>query len=272
MLIAEIGLNHLGQSENLINYIDKLIETDVDAVTLQVREPEFYDEKWGGHPAGFFNLELHKDNYFYVKEKIRASGKKFGIAIGDINYINFFESLNVDFYKVIRNDITDFKLIDKLIETKKEVIVSTGLSSNIEISKFVNYIGDNKNFKLNHTQLSYDIEDCNLNAIKNMKQNYGLEVSFGNHCKDINVLYMALCYNPSDILFYVKHIENVPDSEHAIHLSKVNEVVNNINNFKKALGTGIKKTSINKMEETPYEKSERLKNEDADGWDNTLWG
>ena len=246
MLIAEIGLNHLGQSENLINYIDKLIETDVDAVTLQVREPEFYDEKWGGHPAGFFNLELHKDNYFYVKEKIRASGKKFGIAIGDINYINFFESLNVDFYKVIRNDITDFKLIDKLIETKKEVIVSTGLSSNIEISKFVNYIGDNKNFKLNHTQLSYDIEDCNLNAIKNMKQNYGLEVSFGNHCKDINVLYMALCYNPSDILFYVKHIENVPDSEHAIHLSKVNEVVNNINNFKKALGTGIKKTSINK--------------------------
>ena len=267
MLIAEIGLNHLGQSNILSKYIKELTLTNVNAITIQVREPEFYNTKWEG-----FDLELHKDNYFHIKDRIHSSGKKFGIAIGDINYINFFESLNVDFYKVIRNDITDFKLIDELIKTGKEVIVSTGLSSNKDISKFIEHIGDNKNFKLNHTQLSYDIEDCNLKAIKSMKSQYGLEVSFGSHCKDINILYMALCYEPSDILFYVKHIESVPDSEHAINLSEVNEVVDNLNKFKTALGSGIKKTSINKMEETPQERAERLKNEDADSWDNCIWG
>ena len=46
----------------------------------------------------------------------------------------------------------------------------------------------------------------------------------------------------------------------------------NLNKFKTALGTGIKKTSINKMEETPQERAERLKNEDADSWDNCIWG
>ena len=96
MLIAEIGLNHLGQSNILSKYIKELTLTNVNAITIQVREPEFYNTKWEG-----FDLELHKDNYFHIKDRIHSSGKKFGIAIGDINYINFFESLNVDFYKII---------------------------------------------------------------------------------------------------------------------------------------------------------------------------
>ena len=242
MIIAEIGLNHLGSRQLVESYIDKLIDTDIDAVTLQVRESEYYNTKWNN-----YDLELDKDVYFYVKDKLHSAGKKFGIAIADINYIYFFESVGVDFYKVIRNDITNFELIDKLKDTGKEIIVSTGLSSDKDISKFINHIGDDKNFKLNHTQLSYDIEDCNLKAIKHMKFRYNKEVSFGSHCNNINVLYMALCYEPSDILFYVKHTENVPDSKHAIETDNVYEFVKNLKLLSTAVGTGIKQKMENKL-------------------------
>ena len=40
MLIAEIGLNHLGYAFQAQEYIEKLVKTDIEGITLQVREPE----------------------------------------------------------------------------------------------------------------------------------------------------------------------------------------------------------------------------------------
>ena len=250
MIIAEIGLNHLGNTRLAKHYIDTLVKTDVDAITFQIREPEFYSNKWF-----IYDLILDKDIYFYAKEQTQKTRKKLGIAIGDIKYIDFFELLNVDFYKVIRNDITDFKLIDKLKNTKKEIIVSTGLSSEDEIYKFVEHIEQDKNFTLNHTQLSFETKDCNLSAIEDMKSKYKLNVSFGSHCNNHNVLYMSLNYKPSDILFYVKSAEfvnsdeNWPDHDHAILLKDVEYLVKNLKLLPMAIGDGKKRKMINKIEE-----------------------
>ena len=52
---------------------------------------------------------------------------------------------------------------------------------------------------------------------------------------------MALCYNPANILFYVKDTNHyVPDDKHAIELSYVNDVVDNLKSLKYAIGNGIK--------------------------------
>lgn len=238
MIIAEIGLNHLGQYVE--EYVEELISTDVDAITLQVREKEYYDRK----P----HLLLTAYTYPNFIETVHRAGKKVGIAIGD-SCVDFFEGLGVDFYKVIRNDITNLPLIDSLKATNKEIIVSTELSSEDEINQFVKYINWNRNFKLNHTQLSYEVKDCNLSAIHHMKDRYNLDVSFGLHSDNINVLYMALVYEPSDILFYVKLDRDLeyPDSRHAIPLKKVNEVVKNLKALPLALGDGRKRKMENKM-------------------------
>ena len=198
MIIAEIGLNHLGMSNWAKEYVHGLMKTDVDAVTLQIREPEFYSKMWNG-----YDLKLNEEVYLTIKKEVHEAGKKFGIAIGDIGFIDFFEAMGTDFYKFIRNDITNFPLIDKLQNTGKTIIVSTGLSSEEDISNFVNHVGNDKNFRLNHTQLSYNVEDCNLSAIKHMREKHGLDVSFGSHCENHNVIYMALAFHPSDILYKV---------------------------------------------------------------------
>ena len=91
------------------------------------------------------------------------------MAIADIKYISFFKNLNVDFFKVIRNDIKDKKLLTELIATKKKIFVSTGMASHKDIEEFVYFIGDNKKqFRLVHTQLSNNLEDCNLKSIGSM--------------------------------------------------------------------------------------------------------
>jgi len=232
MIIAEIGLNHKGQRHIVDEYIRKLLATNVDAITLQVRESEYYDLK----PE----LKLLPNDYIVISSKISNSDKKFGIAIADIDQIDFFESIDVDFYKVIRNDMLNDDLIKKLINTNKKIIVSTGTCSHQEIRTFVNKYKTN-NIVLNHTQLSYNINDCNLSAINLLKSEFGIDISYGSHCSNHNVLYMALAYEPSDILFYVKgQIGTYPDDKHAISIHNVYDVVNNLKSLSQAIGSSIK--------------------------------
>lgn len=233
MYIAEIGLNHLGSIERLKKYFHHLVSTNVDAITIQIREKSYYEKNK--------NLIIDSDIYSEMIGHTKKNNKKFGVAIADIDMIEFFESKNVDFYKVIRNDITNKKLIDKLVLTKKKLIVSTGTSSERELQNFIkNY--HMHNITINHTQLSNNIYDCNLKAISNLKQKYNIDVSYGSHSQDITVLYMSLCFEPSDILFYVKDNENLkfPDNNHAIPINNVGEVVENLIHLEKAIGTGKK--------------------------------
>jgi sialic acid synthase SpsE len=57
MFIAEIGLNHLGSPKRLINYVNYLNETNIDALTVQIREPEYYSK----------NPKFELDNSDYLK-------------------------------------------------------------------------------------------------------------------------------------------------------------------------------------------------------------
>jgi sialic acid synthase SpsE len=242
MIIAEIGLNHLGDIKQARRYVNLLSHSSIDAITLQVREKEYYKEK----P----HLLLDDVDYINLKHLAQSHGKKLGIALADVSKIDYFESIGVDFYKIIRNDITNTVLTDKLISTNKKIIASTGLSSHSDIKKFLSRYPDNQNITLNHTQLSYDINDCNLSAIASLKENFNINVSYGSHCKNYNTLYMALCYKPSDILFYVKETNSkkYPDDKHAILIYNVPVLSKNLKELTIAIGDGVKGKFENKID------------------------
>lgn len=234
MIIAEVGLNHLGVPKLAHLYVDKLIATDIDAITFQVREEDYYlndKEKY----------LLEEKTYIELVRKVHSNGKQLGIAIADVSKIEFFEKIKIDFYKVIRNDIRNIELIDRLIETNKKLIISTGTCSEDEISTFIAKYNQH-NITINHTQLSYDIEDCNLSAIKTLREKFKVNVSYGSHCKDSKVLYMALAFNPTDILFYVKAYEFSlwPDNKHSVTLEQAEVIISDLKRLSAAVGTGTK--------------------------------
>ena len=244
-LIAEIGLNHMGNQDLAKEYIDELVTTQIDGLSFQVREEEFYQRPEKKH------LVLTEEAYRSLRQMVKSSGKEFGVAIADIDKIDFFESINTDFYKIIRNDMTNDLLVKKLLKTGKKIIVSTGLSTTEDIDNFIKKFNRNKNFILNHTQLSYEEGDCNLMAIELLKQRYEVPVSFGSHCSNHNVLYMSLCFRPTDVLFYVKKDNKIkyPDDKHALQLEDVATISANMKNLSKAVGTGQKTKIGNKIGE-----------------------
>ncbi len=235
MIIAEIGLNHQGDTSYSLDYCKKLVNTNVDAVTYQIREKEFYQKD------DYKKLELTLEHYQEVGEYLHRHDKLFGVALSDHDLVEEMEKIGVDFYKVLSWDIESHDYINRLCSFEKPVFVSTGTSSVKQLDSLHSQC-PNLLVKLIHTQLEFEIENVNLKAINFLKDRYPFDVAFGNHCEDIEVLYTSIAFKPSDIFFYVKSDwkEEHIDEKHSVKLSEVGKLVNDLKKLPKSLGVAEK--------------------------------
>ena len=246
MNVCEVGLNHLGSADYSSSYIEILTQTKCDAITYQVREASFYAQ------SDFESLALDANHYERITSECHLQGKLFGIALADHSRIEEFESYGVDFYKVLSWDIAEFSFIESLLHTNKPIFVSTGMASSSELDALHNWIRAEKipseRLQLIHTQLTFDTSDVNLKAIKWMRERYPYPVAYGNHCEEIKVIYTAVAYEPSAFFIYVKNSPNRRhiDERHAVPLSLLPDLLDDIQHLTSALGTGDKLASVRK--------------------------
>ena len=141
--------------------------------------------------------------------------------------------------------------IKKLIVHAKDkpIHFSTGMSDFDTIQEAISTCQKQsfEGYKLIHTRLSNCVDEVNLKAINNMKNEFGNIIAFGNHCENANVLYTAVAYEPTDYYFYVKNKKQNyhPDDLHAICLDDVQTYCLNINDLIKSLGNGNKTNTSN---------------------------
>jgi len=236
--IAEIGLNHFGSEETAMQMVNASIAADVNAITFQIRENNFYQSD---------DVRKKKLNISFYEKIIKichASNIQFGIAIAEIDLIEDFDKIGIDFWKTLSWDFGNIKMFEILQKTKKQIYISTGLTSAEQIIDFkVKKSELLENSILIHTQLSQEIENVNLKAIESLRYDTKLPVAFGLHCKNHEVLKLALSYDPFAIFTYVKQAdsEDLFDREHAIHLDDLKLKITELRLLNKAKGDGFKK-------------------------------
>jgi len=243
MIICEIGLNHLGNEQYANNYVSNILSNNVDAITIQVRESDFYVNDYK-------NFILSDNFYYKLIKKVKNSKVKIGIALSDVNKISFFNSLEIDFFKVLSKDFKNYKLIEEMLKTNKHIFVSTGTANEIDIEKFLNYFSSKKSFfTLIHTQMSHKITDVNLKAISVLQKKFKLSIAYGNHSPNYLTTYVALAFEPSDIFIYVKgnQSESHPDEKHSIPLDHLTTFLHDLRELMKCIGSGDKKNIINQI-------------------------
>jgi len=236
MIVAEIGLNHLGRVQILDEYIN--IPSNVDAITIQVISDNFYD-----HPNNK-SLKISDKILIEFIDKIHNLGIKVGLAIDDYKKINKFLPSKISFYKILSKDIENKKLIDEVRKTNAESIyISTGTSDyNLLDTIIPPLIKSDKRIKLIHTTLSNDIAAVNLKAIETMRNRYKVPIAYGHHCSMLNAIYASLGFMPESVFFYIKGSQDLryPDNAHAVELTNIEELVSDIKVIKKSIGNGVK--------------------------------
>jgi len=181
--IAEIGINHNGDLNNVFELIKASKLAGCDAVKFQKRSPRDCVPKnqWNikkKTPWGVMSyiqykekMEFSKKDYLKIIDLCSKLDIDWSASCWDLKSIDFMQELNIPYYKVASASITDLKLLSKIKKTKKPVIISTGMSTLSQIKKAVNILGENK-LGILHCNSSYPAkyEELNLSFIPKLKK------------------------------------------------------------------------------------------------------
>ena len=55
--------------------------------------------------------------------------------------------------------------------------------------------------------MSYNLSELNFPRLRELKQNFKLDVGYSNHCSDKNTLNILSAYRPSSIFLYCKPLK-----------------------------------------------------------------
>ena len=150
-IIAEIGNNHNGSIEMAFKMIDSAIAAGANCVKFQMRDmASVYRKKSLEKQAEDLGTEyvldllnrfqLSIDEHRMLSEYCYAKGILYMCTPWDSKSIKVLENFDVPAYKVASADLTNLPLIDDLSETRKPLILSTGMSSEEEIQLTVNFL------------------------------------------------------------------------------------------------------------------------------------
>ena len=160
ILISEISGNHGGKLSNAIKLIREAAKNGSDLIKLQTYNPkkltldsdnpEFIikDKKSIWKKRKLFDLYSEGQTPREWHYKLFEEAKKYNIkcftSIFDEDDIEFLEKLKVPAYKIASFESTHFPLIEKVIKTKKPILISTGLNNHKEIQELVRFLKKKK--------------------------------------------------------------------------------------------------------------------------------
>lgn len=195
-VIAEIGINHGGSLKRAMELFQKAADCGVNAVKIQVRNLEatyntdiLKDSLKAEHGTQYLLEELrkvelsHKD-FTSLKKLAEDLNLEFIATPFDLPSVDFLESLNVSAFKVGSPDFTNLPLLQKIASIGKPMIISTGMSNEVEIKRVLTELDNwNANYALLHCNSTYpaSFEDLNLNFIHKLIESSGKIVGYSGH-------------------------------------------------------------------------------------------
>lgn len=187
-VIAEVGINHDGDMKKAVKLVEEAKKSGANAVKLQTYITEHRVPKDHEVYGILKQCELsHND-----QKELFNLGKDLDITIFstpfDDESVDFLEELNNPVYKIASFDSVNTKLLNKVSNTNKPVIMSTGMTSLEELGIAWKALGGNDDgtgcdLALLHCVSSYPLEDkrANLAIIHYLHSVHEGPVGYSDH-------------------------------------------------------------------------------------------
>lgn len=262
-IIAEAGDNHNGRFDLAVRLVDAAAAAGADCVKFQTfrteemiakRAPKakYQKETTGGSESQFEmvkRLELPFDDFVRLRNYCAEKRIQFLSAPFDLPSIEFLRTLQPPFWKIPSGEITNLPYLLSIAETQKPVLLSTGMCRMEEIQTAMNVLKENgtPQITLLHCNTEYPtpFEDVNLNAMRAMKERFGVEVGYSDHTTGIEVPIAAAALGAVVIEKHLTLDRTMRGPDHRASLEPVefSLMVASIRNIEKAMGDGVKKPS-----------------------------
>jgi sialic acid synthase SpsE len=246
-IIAEIGINFEGKINKAIKLIKIAKKCGVNAVKFQVFKAETLAAEKSKKTLGQKKNTIKNESLYRMWKRMELNELKLSILrkISKKNKLDFIcsvfdqDSLNkviklADIIKIASSDITDLDLINTISQTKKKIIMSTGMASYIEINRALKILKKNK-VSLLHCVSIYPCPDklINLNRIKKLRKLFNKKVGFSDHSMGNEACYAALSMGADIIEKHFTDNKNLKGADHAISADETD--MKQIVNFSKKI-------------------------------------
>lgn len=249
-IIAEIGINHNGDVEIAKKLIHAAKKAGCDAVKFQKRTIEvvYTAEELAApreNPFGTTNgdlkrgLEFSLEDYKEVDKYCKQLDILWFASPWDEASVDFLEQFNVPCHKIAAPSLTDAGLLARIKNTKKPVILSTGMSELSEVDKAVELLGKD-NLIIMHCVSQYPAapENINLRAMQTKMERYKIPIGYSGHEIDTTISAVAVGLGACMIERHFTLDRDMWGSDHKVSMipSEMEALVTKIRRVEKALG------------------------------------
>lgn len=258
-IIAEIGQAHEGSLGMLHSYIDALAPTGIDAIKFQMHIPEAessqfepFRVKFSYEDATRFDywkrMSFSLDQWKEIKKHCDAVNLEFLCSPFSNLAVDWLEEIGVKQYKIGSGEVSNFLMLEKIAQTKKPVILSSGMSSLEELDATVAFL-KKRDVMLSIMQCttSYPTqpEQYGLNIIQELKDRYQLPIGFSDHSAKKETCIAATALGAKLLEFHVVFDRRQfgPDSPSSLEIDEVSSLVKGVRNIRKAIEHPINKNS-----------------------------
>ena len=252
-IIAEIGINHNGDLDLAKKLIEQSKHSGADAVKFQkgtidlVYTPEELD-KYRESPWGTTNrqqkegLEFSMEQYKELEKYTKDLGMDFIVSCWDTNSVDVVEQhLDIKYHKVASALATDKTFLQKLNNTGRPVILSTGMCTTEEINAAIQVL-DNVEIVLACTS-TYPTkpEEVNLRHIRALREQYpDLKIGFSNHYNGLDACVGSVAVGAECVEFHITNDRAAYGSDQAASIEDSYSLIQAIRNMELMLGDGQK--------------------------------
>lgn len=239
IIIAEVGQSHLGSVKKVKSIIKDMSKTGVDIIKFQThlaKHESTLNEPFRIKNKNFKNrieywrkMEFSLKEWKSIKKECEKSKLLFLSSPFSNEAVKILQKLQVKAWKIGSGEFFSTDMINKIIKTKKPIIISTGLSKLEEIKKMVDKLKKYKtNFVLMQCTSQYPlkIKEVGMNVLDIYKKKYKCFVGFSDHTGSIYPSIYAMCKGASIIEVHVgdKKEEKNPDSSSSISFEELKQL------------------------------------------------
>jgi len=262
-IIAEVAQAHDGSLGLAHSFIDALKEIGIDAVKFQIHiaqaESSIHEQfrvKFSYEDQTRYDywkrMEFTPEQWAGLKLHCEECGLEFMASVFSNVAVDLLENLGVKRYKVGSGEVTNLLMLNKIAETGKPVILSSGMSPFKELDEAVALFKEHKtDISLLQCTTAYPTrpEEWGLNVIQELKARYLLPVGFSDHSGDIYASLAATVLGADIIEFHVAFDKMMfgPDSIASLTIDQAKKVVTGIREIKKALESPVVKEDVTKF-------------------------
>jgi len=243
-IIAEIAQAHEGSLGMAHAYIDAVSKAGADAIKFQMHiasEESSKEEQWrvkfsyedDSRYDYWHRMEFTKEQWAGLKKHSEEKGLEFICSPFSLEAVDFLDSIGMRIWKIASGEVGSTYLLDRMIETKKPIILSSGMSYDDELTAAFDYVKKGNvpvGIMQCTSQYPSSPESIGIKKISEFIYKYNCPVGLSDHSGEIYPSLAAVAFGASMVEVHATMSKEMfgPDVMSSVTTSQLKQLVEGV--------------------------------------------